>query len=185
MTGPRVSLWSLAFGPTSGPCARHYSRRPAGRMPRPEATSSRTKPVTRMKAGATPSRATRLLILSPNAGAMSPDVESRLRSEFSDHLVIDFDPSTDFRKTISPRASVVVAGGDGHRRVRRQEARRHSPSGRHHLARDLQQPRPGAGLALRPRHRDRGRQRGQDAADHAGTGEWEGLRRSMRHRALR
>lgn len=54
-----------------------------------------------------------MLILSPNAGAMTPEIEERLRSGFSDHLVIDFDPDTDFRKSLSPRASVVVAGGDG------------------------------------------------------------------------
>jgi diacylglycerol kinase (ATP) len=59
------------------------------------------------------SLATRLLILSPGAGSMTPEVEATLRRAFADHLVIEFDPKKDFQKLISPQARVVVAGGDG------------------------------------------------------------------------
>ena len=55
----------------------------------------------------------RLLILSTGAGSMTPELETRLRSEFADHLVLDFDPKQDFERLITPRATVVVAGGDG------------------------------------------------------------------------
>jgi len=44
---------------------------------------------------------------------MTADAEAKLRTEFADHLVIDFDPGQDFEKLITPRATVVVAGGDG------------------------------------------------------------------------
>jgi diacylglycerol kinase family enzyme len=56
---------------------------------------------------------TRLLIISRNAGSVTPEVEARLRAEFADYLIIDFDPKEDFEKLITPRATVVVAGGDG------------------------------------------------------------------------
>jgi diacylglycerol kinase family enzyme len=58
-------------------------------------------------------KATRLLIVSRNAGSVTPEVEAKLRAEFADHLIIDFDPNKDFEKLITPRATVVVAGGDG------------------------------------------------------------------------
>src|SRR5437879_9770789 len=57
--------------------------------------------------------ARRLLILSTGAGNMTPELEARLRSLFADHLVIPFDPKVDFEKLITPRARVVIAGGDG------------------------------------------------------------------------
>jgi diacylglycerol kinase family enzyme len=44
---------------------------------------------------------------------VTPEVEARLRAEFADYLIIDFDPNADFEKLITPRATVVVAGGDG------------------------------------------------------------------------
>jgi diacylglycerol kinase (ATP) len=44
---------------------------------------------------------------------MTPEIEKKLRAEFADHLVLEFDPKEDFEKLISPRATVVVAGGDG------------------------------------------------------------------------
>jgi len=62
---------------------------------------------------ATERPAGRLLILSTGAGNMTPELEARLRSLFADHLVIPFDPKMDFEKLITPRARVVVAGGDG------------------------------------------------------------------------
>jgi len=44
---------------------------------------------------------------------MTPEIEAKLRSAFADHLVIDFDPDSDFEKLITPQARIVVAGGDG------------------------------------------------------------------------
>ncbi len=64
-------------------------------------------------AKATERPAGRLLILSTGAGNMTPELEARLRSLFADHLVIPFDPKADFEKLITPRARVVIAGGDG------------------------------------------------------------------------
>lgn len=61
----------------------------------------------------TRTKATRLLILSRGAGSMTPEVEARLRAAFTDHLVVDFDARQDFEKLITPRAPVIVAGGDG------------------------------------------------------------------------
>lgn len=58
-------------------------------------------------------RAARLLVISRGAGAVTPEVEANLREAFADHLAIDFDPNRDFEKLITPRASVIVAGGDG------------------------------------------------------------------------
>src|SRR5260370_5161052 len=56
---------------------------------------------------------TKLLIISPRAAAMTPEIEKKLRTEFADHLVLEFDPKEDFDKFITSRATVVVAGGDG------------------------------------------------------------------------
>jgi diacylglycerol kinase (ATP) len=55
----------------------------------------------------------RLLIISRNAGSVTPEVEAKLHKAFADHLIIDFDPKNDFRKLLTARAQVVVAGGDG------------------------------------------------------------------------
>ena len=38
----------------------------------------------------------RLLIISPKAGSITPDIEKRLRTEFADYLILDFDPKEDF-----------------------------------------------------------------------------------------
>jgi diacylglycerol kinase (ATP) len=57
--------------------------------------------------------ATRLLVVSRGAGSMNEAVEAKLRKAFSDYLVVDFDPKEDYEKLISPRARIVVAGGDG------------------------------------------------------------------------
>jgi diacylglycerol kinase family enzyme len=65
------------------------------------------------KAFADHRKASKLLIISRNAGTMTPEVEAMLRSEFTDYLITDFDPKQDFEKLITPRAAVVVAGGDG------------------------------------------------------------------------
>jgi diacylglycerol kinase family enzyme len=65
------------------------------------------------KAAKTNVKAGRLLIVSTGAGSMTPELQAKLRSEFSDHLIIDFDPKQDFEELITPRAPVIVAGGDG------------------------------------------------------------------------
>src|SRR5712691_9732877 len=58
-------------------------------------------------------KASRLLILSTGAGSVTLEIEAKLRALFADHLVIPFDPKQDFEKVITPRARVVIAGGDG------------------------------------------------------------------------
>ena len=57
--------------------------------------------------------AKRVLIMSSKAGSMTPDIEAKLRKAFADYLVLEFDPTEDFEKLITPTAQVVVAGGDG------------------------------------------------------------------------
>jgi diacylglycerol kinase family enzyme len=58
-------------------------------------------------------KAGKLLVLSGQAGTMNAEIEARLRAEFADHLVVNFDPKVEIAKLITPRAPVVVAGGDG------------------------------------------------------------------------
>src|ERR1700730_2539667 len=58
-------------------------------------------------------RATSLLILSSKAGSMTPQVEAKLRKAFSTSLVVEFDPKMDVEKLVSPKATIIVAGGDG------------------------------------------------------------------------
>lgn len=55
----------------------------------------------------------RLLIISPKAGSMTPEVEAKLREAFSDFTQIEFDPKVDFMATLSEKATVIAAGGDG------------------------------------------------------------------------
>jgi len=55
----------------------------------------------------------RLLIISPKAGSMTPEVEAKLRSAFSDYTIVEFDPKADFMKTLAPKSNVIAAGGDG------------------------------------------------------------------------
>ena len=57
--------------------------------------------------------ASRLLVISRGAGGMTPDFEAGLRAAFADHLIVDFDAELNFEQLITPRARVVVAGGDG------------------------------------------------------------------------
>ena len=61
----------------------------------------------------TPDRVARLLIMSSKAGSMSPAVEAKLRSEFADFEVAEFDPRMKLLAMLAPKAKVVVAGGDG------------------------------------------------------------------------
>ena len=58
-------------------------------------------------------KAEKLLVISGQAGTMNAEIEARLRAEFADHLVVNFDPKVEIAKLITPRAPVVVAGGDG------------------------------------------------------------------------
>ena len=69
-----------------------------------------------MKAPALPKstkRATSLLILSSKAGSMTPKVEAKLRKEFANSLIVEFDPKMDLEKLVTPQATIIVAGGDG------------------------------------------------------------------------
>jgi diacylglycerol kinase family enzyme len=54
-----------------------------------------------------------LLVISRGAGTMDADIEAKLRAEFADHLVVDFDPKVRIARLIRRGAPVVVAGGDG------------------------------------------------------------------------
>ena len=58
-------------------------------------------------------RAGSLLILSPKARSITPEVEAKLRRAFVGSTVVEFDPTMDIEKLISPTATVIVAGGDG------------------------------------------------------------------------
>src|ERR1700675_3650224 len=58
-------------------------------------------------------RTTSLLILSPKAGSMTPEIEAKLRKAFATSLIVEFDPKMDIEKLVSPKATVIVAGGDG------------------------------------------------------------------------
>jgi diacylglycerol kinase (ATP) len=69
--------------------------------------------VSAAKKATTPKRATHLLILSSKAGSMTPEIEAKLRKAFPRSLIVEFDPKMDVEQLITPRAAVVVAGGDG------------------------------------------------------------------------
>jgi len=71
--------------------------------------ATRTKPAPPAKRA----RASRLLIISTGAGSITPEIDRKLREQFADHLIVDFDPKEDFTKLLTPQARVVVAGGDG------------------------------------------------------------------------
>jgi diacylglycerol kinase (ATP) len=64
-------------------------------------------------ARSSPKRATSLLILSSKAGSMTPDIEAKLRKAFASSLIVEFDPKMDLEELVSPRAKIIVAGGDG------------------------------------------------------------------------
>jgi diacylglycerol kinase (ATP) len=70
---------------------------------------STTKPAA--KSGS--EQATSLLIMSSKAGSMTPQVEAKLRKAFATSLIVEFDPKMDIEKLVSPKATVMVAGGDG------------------------------------------------------------------------
>jgi diacylglycerol kinase family enzyme len=54
-----------------------------------------------------------LLILSSKAGSMTPQIEAKLRKSFAGSLIVEFDPKMDVEKLVSPKATIIVAGGDG------------------------------------------------------------------------
>ena len=57
--------------------------------------------------------ATSLLIMSSKAGSMTPQIEAKLRKAFAGSLIVEFDPKMEIEKLVSPKATVIVAGGDG------------------------------------------------------------------------
>ncbi len=57
--------------------------------------------------------ATRVLIVSRDAGSITDSVQRRLDTAFPDHVQLDFDAHQDYRRALSSDATVVVAGGDG------------------------------------------------------------------------
>jgi diacylglycerol kinase family enzyme len=65
------------------------------------------------KSTAAPKADGSLLILSSKAGSMTPEIEAKLRKEFVRSVIVEFDPKMDLEKLISPKAMVIVAGGDG------------------------------------------------------------------------
>jgi diacylglycerol kinase family enzyme len=44
---------------------------------------------------------------------MTPEIEARLRKAFPKSLAVEFDPRMDLATLVTPRAKVIVAGGDG------------------------------------------------------------------------
>ena len=72
----------------------------------PSTTAARTSKSTGKAAGS-------LLILSSKAGSMTPEIEAKLRKAFSTSTIVEFDPKMDLEKLIAPKATVIVAGGDG------------------------------------------------------------------------
>jgi YegS/Rv2252/BmrU family lipid kinase len=55
----------------------------------------------------------RVLIVSPDAGGMSDAIQRTLETGLPGYEQITFNPRRDFRRGLSSRATVVVAGGDG------------------------------------------------------------------------
>jgi diacylglycerol kinase family enzyme len=56
---------------------------------------------------------TRLLIVSTGAGSVTDEVQAKLARAFPDFRMVEFNPRQDFTGMITPRATVIVAGGDG------------------------------------------------------------------------
>lgn len=56
---------------------------------------------------------TRLLIVSRDAKRVTPEAQHKMDAAFARYEQVDFDPRHDFRRSLSSRATVVVAGGDG------------------------------------------------------------------------
>jgi diacylglycerol kinase family enzyme len=58
-------------------------------------------------------RAAQLLVLSSRAGGIDPEIEARLRKEFSGYTVVRAGAVKRLPSLVTPNAKVVVAGGDG------------------------------------------------------------------------
>jgi diacylglycerol kinase family enzyme len=58
-------------------------------------------------------KASSLLILSSKAGSMTPEIDAKLRKAFDGSMIVEFDPKMDIEKLVSPKALIIVAGGDG------------------------------------------------------------------------
>jgi diacylglycerol kinase family enzyme len=71
-------------------------------------TAARTRPAPKSA-----KQATSLLILSSKAGSMTPQIEAKLRKAFATSLIVEFDPKMDLEKLVTPKATIIVAGGDG------------------------------------------------------------------------
>jgi diacylglycerol kinase (ATP) len=69
------------------------------------------RPARKTKTGVKPTGS--LLILSSKAGSMTPAIEAKLRKAFESSTIVEFDPKMDLEKLITPKALVIVAGGDG------------------------------------------------------------------------
>ena len=74
---------------------------------------SKTRSRPRSSATVSTKRAASLLILSPKAGSMTPQIEAKLRKAFARSLIVEFDPKMDVEKLVAPKATIIVAGGDG------------------------------------------------------------------------
>ena len=44
---------------------------------------------------------------------MTPAIEAKIRKAFEGSLIVEFDPKMDMEKLVAPKATIVVAGGDG------------------------------------------------------------------------
>jgi hypothetical protein len=81
---------------------------PAARQLRLSSHTAGTRPAT-----SSTEHADSLVIMSPKAGSMTPQIEAKLRKAFANSQIVEFDPKMDLEKLVSPTATVIVAGGDG------------------------------------------------------------------------
>jgi len=70
-----------------------------------------TKP--RAERPARAGQAASLVIMSSKSGSMTPEIEAKIRRAFGKSLIVEFDPKMDIEKLVAPKATIVVAGGDG------------------------------------------------------------------------
>jgi diacylglycerol kinase family enzyme len=58
-------------------------------------------------------RTSKLLLIAAGAGSVTPEVEAKLRRSFAGYRVVQFNPRTRLEDLLTPRARVILAGGDG------------------------------------------------------------------------
>jgi diacylglycerol kinase family enzyme len=58
-------------------------------------------------------RTDKLLVYSPSAGSVTPEVQQRLHEEFAEFTFVEFPPAIDWPELLAPPATVVACGGDG------------------------------------------------------------------------